>query len=179
MVAMLEGALGAMKKAPNTLPHGRRRRQQCRVKGFGPGSLPCSKLILSASRNLSILRSQSDAEREQQQEELYNSLLAHLATFRDLNTGLLKPAGTSLKILAVENMQGYYYGRKFAPQLFELTEELSFEGVVWDPVTIRKNRRKRRRRTRKLKKKYPEMGLPDSDPDASPLSSNSESDDIF
>ncbi|KAJ4473714.1 hypothetical protein J3R30DRAFT_3511041 [Lentinula aciculospora] len=167
MLALLRGVIDAMARSPDALPSGRRLKRLHRQQGFG--SLPLSNLVLSASCNVSYLRHGVDTG---DQDRLYNGLLDHLTTYRGLNTKL-KPEGQPLKTLAFEDLR-LSYCHRFAKQLFEVTGSLSYENVVWNPVEIRQQTRKLRKRMRRLRRNHPDLALPQSDSDQSPLSSDSE-----
>ncbi|KAH7873022.1 uncharacterized protein C8R40DRAFT_1115259 [Lentinula edodes] len=168
MLALLGGAIDAMKRAPDTFPSGRRLKRLHRQQGVG--SLPLSNLVLLASHNIPFrLHGTVDTP---DQERLYNGLLDHLVKFRDLNTQL-KPKGQPLEALSFEDLR-LPFARQFAERLYEVTGKLSYDDIVWDPVKIRQEVRHSRKKMRRLRRTYPELGFSESDPDLSSLSSDSE-----
>jgi len=122
MLALVEGVVDAMRRAPHAFPSGRRLKRQRRLQGFG--SLPLSKLVLRISHYA------PDSMTEEAQDALLVGLSGHLTTYRDLETGL-KPQGASLETLAIENDHGFH-AYTFAQQLFNLTGKLLLDGDVWD-----------------------------------------------
>ncbi|KAJ4492650.1 hypothetical protein C8J55DRAFT_555620 [Lentinula edodes] len=168
MLALLSGAIDAMKRAPDTFPSGRRLKRLHRQQGVG--SLALSNLVLLPSHNIPFrLHGTVDTP---DQERLYNGLLDHLVKYRDLNTQL-KPKGQPLEALLFEDVR-LPFARQFAERLYEVTGVLSYDDIVWDPVKIRQEVRHSRKKMRRLRRTYPELGFSESDPDLSSLSSDSE-----
>ncbi|KAJ3919301.1 hypothetical protein F5877DRAFT_78190 [Lentinula edodes] len=169
MLALLGGAIDAMKRAPDTFPSGRRLKRLHRQQGVG--SLPLSNLILLASHNIPFrLHGTVDTP---DQERLYNGLLDHLVKYRDLNTQL-KPKGQPLEALSFEDLR-LPFARQFAERLCEVTGKLSYDDILWDPVEMRQQVRRLRKQLRRLRRIHPELDFPEDNLNLSPLSSDGES----
>ncbi|KAJ4492649.1 hypothetical protein C8J55DRAFT_585329 [Lentinula edodes] len=169
MLALLSGAIDAMKRAPDTFPSGRRLKRLHRQQGVG--SLALSNLVLLASHNIPFrLHGTVDTP---DQERLYNGLLDHLVKYRDLNTQL-KPKGQPLEALSFEDLR-LPFARQFAEQLCEVTGKLSYDDILWDPVEMRQQVRRLRKQLRRLRRIHPELDFPEDNLNLSPLSSDSES----
>ncbi|KAF8825916.1 hypothetical protein HHX47_DHR6000408 [Lentinula edodes] len=169
MLALLGGAIDAMKRAPDTFPSGRRLKRLHRQQGVG--SLPLSNLVLLASHNIPFrLHGTVDTP---DQERLYNGLLDHLVKYRDLNTQL-KPKGQPLEALSFEDLR-LPFARQFAERLCEVTGKLSYDDILWDPVEMRQQVRRLRKQLRRLRRIHPELDFPEDNLNLSPLSSDSES----
>ncbi|KAJ3926740.1 MAG: hypothetical protein NXY57DRAFT_978846 [Lentinula lateritia] len=169
MLALLSGAIDAMKRVPDTFPSGRRLKRLHRQQGVG--SLPLSNLVLLASHNIPFrLHGTVDTS---DQERLYNGLLDYLVKYRDLNTQL-KPKGRPLEALSFEDLR-LPFARQFAERLCEVTGKLSYDDILWDPVEMRQQVRRLRKQLRRLRRIHPELDFPEDNLNLSPLSSDSES----